>query len=90
MFNEGDFSFCGTYKHVFEYDYKVVNKLGEIAWNKIKTYDFELKRQDYIMDAINEQLYPGHSALTYKMSMENLRCISIHGWESFVNKTLKK
>ena len=88
MATEGDFSFCKEHQHIFEYDYKIVNKMGEIAWKKLKEYNFETMKHDYIMETINNQLYPGHSALTYKLSTSHLKCIAVYGWDHFVNNYL--
>ena len=62
--------------------------MGEIAWKKLKEYNFETMKHDYIMETINNQLYPGHSALTYKLSTSHLKCIAVYGWDHFVNNYL--
>ena len=81
-YNPGDFSFAYRYQNVFEYDYRVIKSMGNIAWNKLKNYD---GNYDYIMDIINSQLYPGHSALSYRLSLDNLVYIACFGWDTFVN-----
>ena len=81
----GDFSFVNKYKEyqgVFEYDYKVVNRMGEVAWKALKNWDD--KKPFYLNDIINNNLYPGHSALTYRLSLNNLIFIANHGWENFI------
>ena len=79
-YKPGDFSFIQKYKEVFEYDYKTVNKLGEIAWNALANEN----PPTYIIDIINCQLYPGHIALSYRLSMNNLIFIAKNGWDKFV------
>jgi hypothetical protein len=90
-FKPGDFSFieAEVYKKIYEYDYKVVEKLGEIVWNKLKTFDFENPPRDFVIEHMNNQLYPGHNAITYKSSLKNLKFISEFGWDQFV-KEFKK
>ena len=80
MYKRGDFSFCSKYQKVFEYDYKIIDKMGDLAWNKLKNPD----QINYITEIINQQLYPGHTALTYRLSMKYLNCIAVHGWDYFV------
>ena len=79
----GDFSFVKEYQDIFEYDYMVINKMGEIAWNKLKKYDD--KSTDYLINIIQSQMYPGHSGLTYKLSMKYLTHIAKYGWYDFVS-----
>ena len=64
-----------VYKHIFDYDYKVVDKIGKIAWNRLKTYN-KNPENDHVMNVINNQLYPGHSAVTYRLSLNNLVTIA--------------
>ena len=89
IYTPGDFSFIKEnidFKFIFEYDFKIINKIGKIAWNKIAKYDETNLKYDYIMNTINNQLYPGHSGLSYRLSLKNLKYIANLGWESFVEK----
>ena len=76
----GDFSFVNKYQDIYEYDYKVISKMGEIAWNALRNWDID----NHVNGFINDQLYPGHTALTYRLSINNLIEISINGWDNFV------
>jgi hypothetical protein len=80
----GDFSFmCGSF--ILEYDYKVVDKMGEIAWNALKNYDPEnINSKNYVLKIVNDQLYPGHTGKTYRKSMEILSYIADFGWTEFI------
>jgi len=89
MTEQGDFSFVDKYQSVFEYDYRAIDKIGELAWNKLKRFD-ETSYNNYIVEIINNSLYPGHSSLTYKLSMNNLIHIAKYGWKHFVEESLKK
>ena len=83
MYVPGDFSFFSKSESViFEYDYKIVNKIGDLAWSALKNY--KCSPNNYIIEIINLQLYPGHTRLTYISSLENLICIANHGWNCFV------
>lgn len=76
----GDFSFKQSeYNYIFEYDYRIINKIGVIAWDNLKT-----DKLDCIFDIIQSQLYPGHSARTYRLSLNNLKFIATNGWDNFV------
>ena len=77
----GDFSFVIKYKNIFEYDYAVINKMGEIAWDALKSWDTD--KPTYINNIINDNLYPGHTAITYRLSLNNLIYIANNGWENF-------
>lgn len=85
-FKPGDFSFFKNFKDIFEYDYKVVDKIGEIAWNALKNY--ELGTKNFVIETINNQLYPAHTTVTYRLSINNLIFISKYGWECFVEYSI--
>ena len=80
MYSPGDFSFVINHKDIFEYDYKVINKMGDIAWNALKNWN----DYNYINHIINENLYPSHTAVTYRLSLTNLIDIAKYGWDDFV------
>jgi hypothetical protein len=82
-YKPGDFSFVYIHQNIFEYDYSIVDKIGKLAWDKLKRFD-EVSYNNYIVEIINNSLYPGHSSKTYKLSIQNLKCIAIHGWDYFV------
>jgi len=84
VYREGDFSFLKKHReyiHVFEYDYKVIDKMGELAWSELRKFDIT---NTYITNIINDQLFPGHTAVTYRLSLNNLVYIANNGWEDFV------
>jgi len=85
-YQPGDFSFVKEYQYEFEYDYKVINKIGELAWNKLKKEE----KNDYIMEIINESMYPAHIATSYRLSLNNLIYIARNGWKEFVKKYFKE
>jgi hypothetical protein len=85
-FKPGDFSFFKNFKEIFEYDFKVVDKIGEIAWNALKNYEPYTK--NFVIDTINNQLYPGHTAVTYRLSINNLVFIANYGWDDFVEHSI--
>jgi hypothetical protein len=80
----GDFSFMEEHVFIFEYDYKIINSIGQIAWNKLK--DIDNYHNNYVMEIIKSQLYPSHTELTYKLSIDNLIYIAKHGWDKFVDR----
>ena len=80
----GNFGFMSQ-AFIYEYDYRIVDKMGEIAWNALKNYDPEnLNHKNYVIKIINDQLYPGHTGKTYRTSMEMLVYIAEFGWEEFI------
>ena len=87
MFKPGDFSFFDKYQIIFEYDYRIIYQMGEIAWNYLKTY--EEYKPSYIMEIINSNIYPNHSKETRRLSLNNLVHIAKYGWENFVEEKLK-
>jgi hypothetical protein len=58
------------YKAIFEYDERVIDKMGSIAWNAL--INWETDTPEWLKTIINDNLYPGHSALTYRLSLNNL------------------
>ena len=60
---------------ILEYDYRVVDKIGKIAWDRLKRYKTDQKT-DYIIEFIKSQLYPAHTAESYRLSLDNLIKIS--------------
>ena len=58
------------YATIFEYDMNVIDKLGTIAWNAL--LNWENNTPEWLKTIINDNLYPGHSTLTYRMSLNNL------------------
>ena len=82
-FKPGDFSFIKVFKEVFEYDYRVVDKMGDIAWNTLKNWDNT--QHTFTKNIINDNLYPGHTALTYRTSLNNLIFIANNGWDEFIS-----
>ena len=82
-FLPGNFSFVTnvTYRNIFEYDYIIINKMGDIAWNALKVWNTD--NPNYINNIINDSLYPGHTAITYRLSLNNLIYIANNGWENF-------
>jgi hypothetical protein len=58
------------YKTIFEYDERVIDKMGSIAWNAL--INWETDTPEWLKTIINDNLYPGHSALTYRLSLNNL------------------
>ena len=88
MFQPGDFSFVDKYQSIFEYDYRVISRMGDVAWNYLKIH--EENKPSYIMDIIKLNIYPAHSKETYCLSLNNLIHIAKYGWEHFVEENLKK
>ena len=79
----GDFSFIPNSK-IYEYDYRVIAKIGDIAWNHLKVY--EPGKSDFVIEHILTLLYPAHTAKSVKKSLEYLVFIAKHGWGEFVLK----
>jgi hypothetical protein len=80
----GNFGFMSQ-AFIYEYDYRIVSQMGEIAWNALKNYDTENPdHNNFVIKIINDQLYPGHTGKTYRASMEMLCYIAEFGWEEFI------
>ena len=77
----GDFSFKPN-SYIFEYDYNIVNKLGDIAWKYLKNHDNT--KYNYINEIINTQLCQDHTYKTRQISLSYLKFIAINGWGEFV------
>jgi hypothetical protein len=77
----GDFSFLPNSK-IYEYDYRIIDKIGHIAWNHLKTY--QPGKNDFVIEHILTLLYPAHTAKSLNKSLEYLVFIANHGWENFV------
>lgn len=58
------------YKVILEYDERVIDKLGSVAWNAL--INWETGTPEWLKTIINDNLYPGHSAITYRLSLMNL------------------
>ena len=84
----GDFSCIQHHKeiqHIFEYDYRIIDKMGSIAWNALKNWD---TNPTFVTTFINDNLYPGHTAVTYRLSLNNLIFIANYGWDEFKLKKI--
>ena len=58
------------YNIILEYDVNVIDKMGAIAWNAL--INWETDTPEWLKTIINDNLYPGHSAITYRLSLNNL------------------
>ena len=58
------------YTTILEYDVRVIDKMGMLAWNAL--VNWETDTPEWLKTIINDNLYPGHSAVTYRLSLNNL------------------
>jgi hypothetical protein len=58
------------YTAIFEYDKQVIDKMGTIAWNAL--INWETDTPEWLKTIINDNLYPGHTGRTYRLSLNNL------------------
>ena len=82
----GNFNFLPDH-NIYEYDYRIINKIGNIAWEHLKIYSLE--NHDFVIEHILTLIYPAHTVKTRKQSLEYLVFIAKYGWDNFV-KQFKK
>jgi hypothetical protein len=88
----GDFSFIkdDSKRQYLKYDYNRINSFGEDAWKYLKDHKLNIPYdQDDKLKVIIDNLYPGHTSLTYKNSLTDLEYIAKNGWDNYVNSIIK-
>jgi hypothetical protein len=91
----GDFSFIKD-KNVrifLEYDFNVINSIGDKAWKEFRDHDtsksFIYDTTGIFWDRLNKKVYPAHSERTYALSMRIFEYIAKNNWNKFVYDNIK-
>jgi Fe-S cluster biosynthesis and repair protein YggX len=91
----GDFSFIKdkNVRMFLEYDFNVINRIGDKAWKEFRDHDtsksFIYDTYGVFWDMLNKKVYPAHSERTYGLSMRIFEYIAKNNWNKFVSNNIK-
>ena len=88
----GDYSFINdnSKRQYLKYDFNIINSWGNNGWKCLKDHKLNTPYELNVnLKLITDKLYPGHTSVTYKNSLNDLEYISKNGWNNYVESNLK-